>query len=187
MKKCVPRISDRIITVLAIVFLAAAAVFFFYMPFSEDEATLFFLVAGVVLGGVAIRLGYRTITMGNWGVFYNDEKIVFVLSRKDCREIRWDQLQSVKDKIFYLQPSGSGYFYFPDNKKISISPRMAGFDEFMSTIKEKGFSVAKPFDADRFDNPEELKKILDTVLGKEIAGHFSGENTRSWTWPKKKK
>lgn len=63
---------------------------------------------------------------------------------------------------------------------------MSGYEEFMTAIKEKGFPAAKPCDPDQFDDPEELHKILDNIMGEEIAGHFKGEDTRTWSWPKKK-
>ena len=187
MKKCVPRNSDRIISYLTIAFLCGGSVFFFYKLIYGGDAPLFFLAAGIVLGGVATRLLYKTITMGNWGFFYDDEKIIFVLSRKDCREIRWDQLQGAKESFFYFPSPGSGYFSFPDKKKIGISSRMTGYEGFMAAIKEKGFSAAKPYDPNQFDDPEELKKIFNSVFGEEMAGRFKGKDTQSWSWPKKKK
>ena len=51
---------------------------------------------------------------------------------------------------------------------------MSGYEEFMTAIKEKGFPAAKPCDPDQFDDPEELKKILDNIMGEEIAGRFKG-------------
>ena len=187
MKKCVPRGSDRIISYLTIAFLFGGSVFFLYKLICGGEAPLFFLAASIALGGVAIRLLYKAITMGNWGFFYDDEKIVFVLSRKDRREIRWDQLQSAKENFFYFPSPGAGCFTFPDKKKIGISSRMTGYEEFMAAIKEKGFSAAKPYDPNQFDDPEELKKVFNSVFGDERAGRFKGEDTRSWSWPKKKK
>ncbi len=64
---------------------------------------------------------------------------------------------------------------------------MSGYEEFMTAIKEKGFPAAKPCDPDQFDDPEELHKILDNIMGEEIAGHFKGKDTRTWSWLKKKK
>ena len=116
MKKCVPRGSDRIISYLTIAFLFGGSVFFLYKLICGGEAPLFFLAASIALGGVAIRLLYKAITMGNWGFFYDDEKIVFVLSRKDRREIRWDQLQSAKEN-FLLSFARGRLLHFPGQKE----------------------------------------------------------------------
>ena len=94
MKKCIPRTSDRIITVLAAIACAIAAFFAFRELFHGGQPPVVFFAMGILLGGIAIHTIWHMIYMGNWGFFYNDEKIIFALSRKDRREFRWEILFS---------------------------------------------------------------------------------------------
>ena len=94
MKKCIPRTSDRIITVLAAIVCAIAAFFAFRELLNGGQPPVVFLAMSILFGGIAIHTIWRMIYMGNWGFFYDDEKIIFVLSHKDRREFRWEELQN---------------------------------------------------------------------------------------------
>ena len=105
MKKCVPRTSDRIITVVAAIVCAIVAFFAFRELFYGKQSPVVFLGISIMFSGVAIHTIWRTIYMGKWGFFYNDEKIIFVLSSKDRREFRWDELKNGEPNIFiHLRP-----------------------------------------------------------------------------------
>lgn len=101
MKKCIPRTSDRIITVLAAIVCAIAAFFAFRVLLYGGQSPVVFSAMGILLDGIAIHTIWRMIYMENWGFFYNDEKIIFALSRKDRREFRWEELQNAKTNIVY--------------------------------------------------------------------------------------
>ncbi len=101
MKKCIPRTSDRIITVLAAIVCAIAAFFAFRELLYGGQSPVVFFAMGILLGGIAIHTIWRMIYMGNWGFFYDDEKIIFALSRKDRWEFRWEELQNSKTNIVY--------------------------------------------------------------------------------------
>ena len=85
MKKCIPRTSDCIITVLAAVVCAIAAFFAFRELLNGGQPPVVFFAMSILFGGIAIHTIWRMIYMGNWGFFYDDEKIIFVLSHKDRR------------------------------------------------------------------------------------------------------
>ena len=142
MKKCIPRTSDRIITVLAAIVCAIAAFFAFRELLNGGQPPVVFSAMGILLGSIAIHTIWRMIYMGNWGFFYDDEKIIFALSRKDRREFRWEELQNSKTNIFYPSSPSAWYFYFQDEKrtkKIAVTPRMAGYSEFADMLKKKDF------------------------------------------------
>ena len=82
MKKCIPRTSDRIITVLAAVVCAVAAFFACRELLCGGQPPAVFFAMTLLFGGVAIHTIWRMIYMGNWGFFYDDEKIIFALSCK---------------------------------------------------------------------------------------------------------
>lgn len=169
MKKCVPRTSDRIISVLAAVVCAIVAFFAFRELLCGNQPPVVFLGISILSGGVAIHTIWRMIYMGNWGFFYNDEKIIFVLSGKDRREFRWDELRNAKANIFYPSSPAAWYFYFQDEKKIkkiAVTPRMTGYHEFVETLREKGFSAQNPGFA-QFDQ-EAVGQIFHEMFGEDF-------------------
>lgn len=107
--------------------------------------------------------------MGNWVFFYDDEKIIFALSRKDHREFRWDELQNAKTNIFYPSSPAAWYFYFQDEKKtkkIAVTPRLAGYNEFVDMLRKKGFPVQSPGTLN-FDK-NTAKDIFHEVFGEDF-------------------
>ena len=174
MKKCVPRTSDRVISVLAAIVCAIIAFFAFRELLYGNQPPLVFLGISILSGSAAIHTIWRTIYMGNWGFFYNDEKIIFVLSSKDRREFRWDELKNGEPNIFYPSSPASWYFYFHDEKKIkkiAVTPHMAGYDEFVEMLKKKGFPAQRP-GAVNFD------KIVTKDIFNEIFGEDFGKDGR---------
>lgn len=146
MKKCVPRTSDRIIAILTSAVCAAASFLAFREFLYGDQSPVVFGAIGVLIGGISIHMFWRIIYMGNWGFFYDEEKIIFVLSHKDRREFRWEDLQGSKTNIFYPTSPAAWYFYFQDEKKakkIAVNPRMAGYDEFVAMLRKKGFPAQR--------------------------------------------
>ena len=128
MKECIPRTTDRIITVLAAVVCAIGAFFAFRELLNGGQPPVVFFGMGLLFGGITIHTIWKMIHMGNWGFFYDDEKIIFALSRKDCREFRWEELQNSKTNIVYPLSPAAWYFYFQDEKKtrkIAVTPPMA--------------------------------------------------------------
>ena len=92
MKKCIPRTSDRIITVLVAAVCAIVAVLAFCELLYGNHPPVVFFAMTFLFGGVAIHTIWRMIYMDNWGFFYDDEKIIFALSRKERREFRWEEI-----------------------------------------------------------------------------------------------
>lgn len=114
--------------------------------------------------------------MGNWGFFYDDEKIIFALSRKDRREFRWEELQNTKTNIFYPSSPAAWYFYFQDEKKtrkIAITPHMAGYSEFVDMLKKKGFPVQSP---GAFNFDKNAEDIFHEVFGEDFGKDSKNES-----------
>lgn len=177
MKKCIPRTSDRIITVLVAAVCAIVAVLAFCELLYGNHPPVVFFAMSLLFGGVAIHTIWRMFYMGNWGFFYDDEKIIFALSRKDHREFRWDELQNAKTNIFYPSPPAVWYFYFQDEKKtkkIAVTPRLAGYNEFVDMLKKKGFPVQSP-NALNFDK-NAVKDIFHEVFGEDFGKDGKNEN-----------
>lgn len=66
MKKCIPRTSDRIITVLAAVVCAVAAFFACRELLCGGQPPAVFFAMTLLFGGVAIHTIWRMLYMGNW-------------------------------------------------------------------------------------------------------------------------
>ena len=171
MKKCIPCTFDRIITVLAAIVCAIAAFFAFRELLNGGQPPVVFSAMGILLGSIAIHTIWRMIYMGNWGFFYDDEKIIFALSRKERREFRWEELQNAKTNIFYPSSPTAWYFYFQDEKKtrkIAVTPRMAGYNEFVDMLKKKGFPAQSPgaFDFDKIAAKDIFYEVFGEDFGK---------------------
>ena len=176
MKKCIPCTFDRIITVLAAIVCAIAAFFAFRELLNGGQPPVVFSAMGILLGSIAIHTIWRMIYMGNWGFFYDDEKIIFALSRKERREFRWEELQNAKTNIFYPSSPTAWYFYFQDEKKtrkIAVTPRMAGYNEFVDMLKKKGFPAQSP-DAFNFEK-NAVKDIFHEVFGEDFGKSSKNE------------
>lgn len=172
MKKCIPRTSDRIITVLTAIVCAVIAVFAFRELLYKDQSPVVFFTISVLFGGITVYIVWSMIHMGNWGFFYNDEKIIFALSRKDRREFRWDELQNAKASLFYPSSPSAWYFYFQDGKKIAVTPRMKGYSEFVEMLKKKGFPTQSPGFC-QFD-----KNVAGEIF-REMFGEDFGKDSRN--------
>lgn len=174
MKKCVPCIRDRIFAVLVIVFCAAIAVIVFRQAISKEELTLPALAVVLLFGGVSIYMLWSMICTGNWGFFYNEEKIIFVLSRKDRLEFRWEDLswaqENAKLSIFY-QPSPEAWnFCFPGKRRIrqiSAVPSLSGYEELAEMFRKKevqALGTAGHVDFDKEMADEIFKKAFGRPL-----------------------
>lgn len=176
MKKCVPSLSFYIFSVLIVVLCAAAALFSFYQLLCGNEPAVLFLSGVVVFGWVSVSMLCRTVHMCGWGVFYDEEKIIFVLSRKDRREFKWEELKEARNISYYPFSDISGAtIYFKDGdkkkeKKICVTSRMKGYNDFLSTLEKKGFIAPRCFIANEVD----LKEIVNSVFGEQ----FGKDNSR---------
>ena len=171
MKKCVLPVTFRMVVALTILFCGAGAVFSFREFICGHEPPLVFFVMGVFLGGISLYQLYRMISKGGWGFFYDEEKIIFVLSRNDRREFRWEELKALQTGLAYPTPAApSVSFYVPDpsgkkkRKRISITPHMEGCGELAATLRRKGFPAAAPFDAAALDMKKVYHDIFDGQL-----------------------
>ena len=148
MKKCVPRTSNRIITILAAIVCVIVAFTAFREAIRIEQPPAIFWVAGILFSGIFLHTIWGMYHLGNWGFFYDEEKIVFVRSRKDRWELRWDKMKEETEKgqieIYYQSASGIWNFYFREEgkiKQISALPRMAGYDGLIAMLREKEIPV----------------------------------------------
>lgn len=175
MRKCVPRASDRVITVLAVIVCAAAAIFAFRQLFCGEQPPVVFLSAGILFSGVAVRTLWRMSDMGSWGFFYDDEKIIFALSRRDRREFRWNELRNAQEnakiRIFCQSFPEAWCFYFPDKKKIrklAAIPRMEGYDELAAMLRKKEVPAEKTMGRSTASEKEWLGQIYHEIYGEHL-------------------
>lgn len=163
MKQCVPRKSARVLGVGVILCSAGAAVWAFCGLFSRDQSPAACLLLGLFFGGFALFMLHSMVSLGNWGYFYDEEQITFVLSRKDRRQFRWEQLQEAG--VSY--PAQAGYFYFRDGKKMALSPQMEGYDQFIATLRQKGLTAAQTSGGVDIDPQEIFQQFFGQQFGKE--------------------
>lgn len=141
MKKCLPPPSGRILEGLVIAACGAGSAFFFRMLLAEEGIQPPILFMGAALAGVAACLLWSMVSKGNWGFFYDEERIVFVLSRKDRREYRWEELPEAG--VTFLYPTAfcpNGTFFFSGKRKgwqMAVVPQMTGYEEFLAMIRKK--------------------------------------------------
>ncbi len=139
MKKCAPPASYRFLSVFVVVACGAAAFLAFCQLFYGGQSPVVCAIMGLLFGSAALFLLRSMIFRSGWGFFYDDEKVIFVLSRKDRREYSWEQLKNAD--IAY--PIQEGYFYFPDGEKIALHPRMEGYASFVAMLQRKGLKAAR--------------------------------------------
>lgn len=172
MKKCVPAASGRVCALLVIAVSGAGAGFFLRKLLAGEQPRLALLGLGVFLGGTALRLLWALVSKGNWGFFYDNERVVFVLSRKDRREYRWEELPEAG--ITFLDPASPrawGYFFFPvagKGRQMAVAPGMTGREEFLATVREKG--VPAPGAIPLGTKEPDVEEIFRTVFDGEFGG-----------------
>lgn len=173
MKKCVPSAFDRIITILAALGCAVIAFFAFRQFLLEDRTPIMFCVVLLFVGAAVYSLGSLWLA-GNWGFFYNEEKIVFVLLRNDRREFRWEDLPwAIENKKISICRQSSPevwYFYFPGEKKkrqLTVLPRMTGYEELIAMLRKKNVPAQEPGESFVF-NKEQANEIFCQAFGRPL-------------------
>ena len=155
MRKCVPCASDRMITALAVIVCAAAAILAFRQLLCGEQPPAVFLSARIL--------------------FYDDEKIIFALSCRDRREFLWDELRNAQEnakiRIFCQSFPEAWYFYFPDKKKIrqlAAIPRMEGYDGLASMLRKKEIPAGKTTGRSAASEKEWLGQIYHEIYGEHL-------------------
>lgn len=142
MKKCIARTSDRILPIPG-AFVCAAVAFFSLRDYLYGAETAALLV-GIFASCITVYVPFRMYAISGRGFYYDEEKIIFALSRKDRLEFRWKDLQSAMEAssldITRQHFPEIWNFYFLKNGKIqqlSAMPRMAGYEELLAMLKKK--------------------------------------------------
>lgn len=164
MKKCAPSPFDRLLSVFAIAACALAAFWAFFQLFVEGQSLIACLIMGLLFGGAALYLLRSGIMTRGWGYFYDEEKIIFVLSRKNRREFRWERLKGA------AYPAQAGYFYFQDGKKIALNPRMKGYEQLIAMFQKKGLSAAPAANFAHIDPKDIFHQMFGEQFGNNKAG-----------------
>lgn len=161
MKKCAPSPFDRLLSLFAIAACALAAFWAFFQLFVGGPL-MACLIMGLLFGASALYLLRSAIMMSGWGYFYDEEKIIFVLSRKERREFRWEQLKG----LGAAYPAQVGYFYFQDGKKIALNPRMKGYEQLIAMFQKQGLSAASAANFAQVDPKDIFHQMFGEEFGK---------------------
>ena len=95
MNVCRPSIFTRALCWLLALAILPEVFFCFYMLTKcPIEERTFFLGGGIVFGALALLLFWRLVVLGIGWLEYDDEKVVFHLSRDDEQTVSWDKLPS---------------------------------------------------------------------------------------------
>ena len=92
---CKPSIFTRALCWLVALAMLSEVFFCFYMLTKcPIEERTFYLGGGIVFGALALLLFWRLVVLGIGWLEYDDEKVVFHLSRDDEQTVSWDKLPS---------------------------------------------------------------------------------------------
>ena len=92
---CKPSIFTRALCwMLALVMLPEVFFCFYMLTKCPIEERTFYLGGGIVFGALALLLFWRLVELGIGWLEYDDEKVVFHLSRDDEQTVSWDKLPS---------------------------------------------------------------------------------------------
>ena len=92
---CKPSIFTRALCwLLALAMLPEVFFCFCMLTKCPIEERTFYLGGGIVFGAVALLLFWRLVVLGIGWLEYDDEKVVFHLSRDDEQTVSWDKLPS---------------------------------------------------------------------------------------------
>ncbi len=92
---CKPSFFTRALCWLVALAMLPEVFFCFYMLIKcPIEERTFYLGGGIVFGALALLLFWRLVVLGIGWLEYDDEKVVFHLSRDDEQTVSWDKLPS---------------------------------------------------------------------------------------------
>ena len=95
MNVCKPSIFTRALCWLVALAMLPEVFYCFYMLTKcPIEERTFYLGGGIVFGALALLLFWRLVVLGIGWLEYDDEKVVFHLSRDDEQTVSWDKLPS---------------------------------------------------------------------------------------------
>ncbi len=166
MKQCVPRTADRVITLLAAAGLGAVAALAARELLRAQQLDLGCLATVLLFGGMALWLAWRMLRTAGWGFYYNEERVVFALSRGDRREYRWEELAGAGVR-FVFAPTAM-YFLFADGKRLNLLPRMEGCDAFLATLRQKGVPTAGGIHLGELSDPPIAARVFTELFGEEF-------------------
>lgn len=102
------------------------------------------LASAVLFWGIAGLLACRIIYRGRACLLYDETMAVFVLSRRDRRSCRWEDLDKYGITLHGLGAQKSGlpgmsglFFAFPDGKQIVIMQLHWGYQAFVQLLCKK--------------------------------------------------
>ena len=166
MKRCVPRKTDRLLSLVFVAVLGGMSALPFSALLSGSSDPLPCLALGLFWAGTAVYLLIRMLRMAGWGFFYDEERVIFALSRRDRREYRWDGLAAAGVRFVFAV--SSMYFILPDGKRINVIPRMEGYEEFMEVVLRKNIPTAQGIDVGSLSDEPTAEKVFKEMFGEEF-------------------
>lgn len=170
MKKCVQSTFDRVLIIVAAI--GCGVIALSILPVARYEYIALFPF--VLFAGVCIHTLWGMFYKGTCSFFYDEEKVIFALSRQERWEFRWEELSSARENgkidICYHSLTGVWDFYFPKRGKIKhliATRRMAGYDEFIAMLKKKK-APAHEADGRVIYDKEWADKIFREVTGEPL-------------------
>lgn len=166
MKQCVPRKTDRLLSLVFVAILGGMSV----LPFREliwgDQSPLACLALGLFWAGTAVYLLWRMLRTAGWGFYYDEERVIFAFSRRDRREYRWDALAA--EGVRFVFAVTTMYFLFPDGKRLNVLPRMEGYEEFMDLVQRKNLPAAQGIHVGDLRDEPTAEKVFKEMFGEEF-------------------
>lgn len=171
MKKCVQSAFYHVLTIAASI--GCGIIALSILPVARDEHVMLFPFA--LFAGVCIHTLWGTFYKGTCSFFYDEEKVIFALSRQERWEFRWEELPSAKENgkiidICYHASTGVWNFYFPNQgkiKQLTATRRMAGYDAFIAMLKKKNVP-AHEADGRVIYDKEWADQVFREVTGKPL-------------------
>lgn len=124
------------------------------------------LVSAALLFGIAGLLACRILYQGRACLLYDETMVVFVLSRRDRRSCRWEELDKYGITLHGLGALKSGlpgmsglFFAFPDGKQVVIMQLHWGYQAFVQLLYRKG--LVRP---SKTLGPPDFTDVFDSIF-----------------------
>ncbi len=144
MRKCTMGwIAKSMIFLLCAVLLLPVACFGLYMTFLDIQASrdgwLMYLGGAFMFGSLAAFIIYRALYLGMSWVEYDEETMIFHISRKEIHRFRWEEIPGSKIQV---ERNGSGYLFCirqnGGQTTIQLNRFFSGYKELEAVLEKTG-------------------------------------------------
>ena len=163
MKEYAVGMKAKISLIAGLVCLVMFDIFIIYIIIKQndyqDVAAVFIVIFFCAL---TIWFSYASRIIAIRKILYDDKKIIFILSKTDHREYRWEELKDVpitfsdecvyftKTKVIEKRLFGGVMSHTKNGFNMKIIPTMDGYYELIKTINQKGAPIYKSPMEDKF-------------------------------------